>query len=125
MIDRDFKAFVERYQSLRLGSMDCEFVILWRAKLSHFDIRDLLAAALDVAGDPRADFPMNDLSLLIEHASNRRDERLRPTRSAKRFDYGPKPQEPAPPAWDQTLVRLGIIDSAEAKRRQREREKTK
>lgn len=116
----EYAKFLEKYRVLRIGSLSPDFAIEWKPKLEHFHLDDLLEAVTDVAADPRAKFPLNDLPLLIEHARCRQEERERRNRPRNQWNYGQK--QPMPPLWDHVLLRHGIIDKAELKRRQTKRE---
>lgn len=114
MTDNDFDKFVKRYRTLRLTSLDFEFVLFWRPKLERFDLGDLLGAVEDLAADPRVSFPTNDLPLLIEHASTRRERRERANR--KTIKWGKMP--PSTEGWDREMMKIGAIDQKEFNRRQ-------
>lgn len=117
MTDSEFVLFTDRYRALRLGSMDFEFVLLWRGKLERFAIDDLLPAVDDLAADPRAGFPLNDLPILIEHAEAH-EEKRKPGWKDPLAGESPPPRSTA---WNQFMAQRGVITKKELAKREKER----
>ena len=115
--DVDFEAFTNRYRALRLGSMDFEFVILWRSKLERFALDVLIAAVDDLTADSRAGFPLNDLPILIEHAEANEDRRKPGWKDPLAGEQPPKLSS----AWNRFMVEHGVITKKEFAKREKER----
>lgn len=71
--------------------------------------------ALDeLAADPRARFPLNDLPLILEHAAESRARR----EPRQKKVWGPRPARGE--AWNRLMLERGTIDRAEFERRSKE-----
>lgn len=114
MTDKEYGEFVVHYRQLRLGSMDFEFVLLWRKKLDRFTLANMKLSAEDVAADPTVGFPMNDLPLLLEYAMARDDEK-RKVEQAKYFNHESKYATSR--EWDLKMLEFGAITKKEFSRR--------
>jgi hypothetical protein len=119
MNDANFAAFVEKYRLLRLGSMDYLFLLAWRPRLDQFEAADLTAAVDDVAADPRAGFPLNDLPLLIEYASTRAASR----RPGWKDPFAEEKTPELTTDWNRRMVENGVITKKEFDRRERAKER--
>lgn len=121
MTNDDYSRFVKKYVTMRVGAaMDIEFVIAWRPKLDHVAIDDLLGAVEDLAADPEAKFPLNDLPLLLSHIEERQYKR----RPRFKDPINGLPKLPPPStAWNKTMLESGVITKSEFNRRERERER--
>lgn len=121
MTSDEFARWMAKYKKRFLGpGENDDFVLEWRAQLLLCDFADAVAAIADVGADlrERSGFPRQHLPLLLEYADQRQRDR-----QAKENQLKPWPKENPPPgeAWDNGLLKRGIIDQKEYNRRRKGR----